>query len=119
MSGRSVPCNGCTLCCRNQLVVLFPEMGDDLTAYETQTPAPSIVALKHKANGDCVYLGDGGCTIYERRPAMCREYDCADQWRRMSRNERRLGVRNGHLSAAILRRGREIAEGMTGPMKSG
>ena len=32
--------------------------------------------LDHKSNGDCIYLGDTGCTIHARRPQMCRELDC-------------------------------------------
>lgn len=31
--------------------------------------------LREKANGDCVYLGEGkGCTIYEVRPVQCRTW---------------------------------------------
>jgi Fe-S-cluster containining protein len=32
--------------------------------------------LKSKPDGSCVYLGDQGCSIYERRPQMCRAFDC-------------------------------------------
>ena len=32
--------------------------------------------LDHKPNGDCIYLGNGGCTIHESKPRMCREMDC-------------------------------------------
>lgn len=32
--------------------------------------------LAHKPNGDCVYLGDRGCTIQDDKPQMCGEMDC-------------------------------------------
>ena len=88
---------------------LFTEHGDDPNAYETQMLG-GLQALAHKPNGDCVYLGEKGCTIHERRPAVCRAYDCAGQFRQFTRAERRRGVREKWLDPAILARGREIAE---------
>lgn len=34
--------------------------------------------LATRANGDCVYLCAGGCSIYDTRPNICRSYDCRD-----------------------------------------
>jgi hypothetical protein len=34
--------------------------------------------LRKKANGECVHLGDQGCTVYEQRPSTCRVFDCRD-----------------------------------------
>jgi uncharacterized protein len=102
-----VPCNGCTLCCRRELVVLMPEDGDP-AAYETRPVGGQFRALAHKPDGSCVYLGPGGCTIYARRPTICRAYDCGAQFRQFTRAQRRQGVREGWLDAAILKRGREI-----------
>jgi uncharacterized protein len=31
-------------------------------------------ALRKKKNGDCAFLGDGKCAIYEHRPLICRTY---------------------------------------------
>ena len=31
---------------------------------------------RFRGDGACVHLGDGGCSIYEHRPATCRRYDC-------------------------------------------
>jgi Fe-S-cluster containining protein len=54
---------------------------DDVSSYEHEpvahplTGAPAI-ALKRQRNGDCFYLGPTGCTIHDRAPALCREFDC-------------------------------------------
>lgn len=77
----SVPCGGCTACCKRELIVLHPEIGDDVSSYETDIATnpltrKQVYVLKHKPNGDCIYLGDEGCTIHERAPAICREFDC-------------------------------------------
>lgn len=70
-----VPCNGCTLCCKNDAVRLLP---GDSTKYFVE-PHPYMDGewmLAHKPNRDCIYLGDTGCTIHETRPKMCRQMDC-------------------------------------------
>jgi Fe-S-cluster containining protein len=77
-----VPCAGCTACCQNEVLILHPEQGDDIAAYEAEevtNPFDGERAwkLKNAANGDCIYLDRAtGCTIWERRPASCREFDC-------------------------------------------
>lgn len=32
--------------------------------------------LKHKPNGDCVYLDENGCSIHDHAPWVCRMFDC-------------------------------------------
>lgn len=98
--GEGVPCNGCVACCKHEVVVLFPEKGDDPSQYDcVEIEIEGVVekrhALRHKDNGDCVYLGEKGCTIYDRTPAVCREFDCRTYFLAMDRNERRLHIRKG------------------------
>lgn len=76
-----VPCNGCTACCKYGAIVLHPEHGDDPTQYATKQVVHPLTGkvttmLQHKKNGDCIYLGVGGCTIHGRAPIICREFDC-------------------------------------------
>lgn len=72
-----VPCNGCDECCRGELIFIHPELGDKASQYKTKV-VNGRYALQHQDNDDCVYLIRGkGCSIYERRPAVCRELDCA------------------------------------------
>lgn len=98
-----VPCNGCIECCtNNQLVEMVP--GDDPSSYDLVEVRGKKV-LRHKPNGDCNHLvreGTGGyCSIWDRRPVMCREFDCRDmvRWLKegrisgLSPNIRRAGER--------------------------
>jgi Fe-S-cluster containining protein len=78
---RSVPCGSCQFCCRKEWVLLSPEAGDVIELYETENVFDPVrsrpgKALAHKPNGDCIYLGPGGCTIHARRPSLCRTFDC-------------------------------------------
>jgi hypothetical protein len=74
---RFVPCNGCTLCCQNDCLRILPE--DDPTLYFTEPHHhfPGQLMLAHDTKtGNCIYLRENGCGIYDHRPTMCREMDC-------------------------------------------
>ena len=109
---RKVPCGSCTACCQGDLVLLHPEMGDRVEDYETEEVTiggkPGH-ALSHKSNGHCFYLGEKGCTIHDRAPAICREFDCRDLWRRTNRAERRRWIAAGVGSKEVFDAGRERA----------
>ena len=97
-----VDCAGCTACCRGQLIVLFPEKGDDVSAYQCHEFVAGFYALDEKPNGDCVYLGEAGCTIHDRVPMMCKRFDCRDMVKGFgSRQQRRAAIRDGRLSQDI------------------
>lgn len=107
----NVPCNGCTACCRGDLIVLHPEHGDDVSSYETEAATHPIsgkaaIALKHKPDNSCVYLGLDGCTIHERAPVVCREFDCRKLYQSMTRAQRRELVATGFVSRQVLEAGR-------------
>jgi len=71
-----VPCNGCTLCCQKDALRLEPE--DRASDYQTEPHPyiPGALMLAHKPTGECVYLGEQGCTIHDRAPSLCRSADC-------------------------------------------
>lgn len=76
-SDGSVPCGACHACCSN------PNLNVDLTPEEAERfpdavpmPYEERKQLPRKGNGDCVYLTGGRCSIYDRRPRACRQYDC-------------------------------------------
>lgn len=106
-----VPCNGCRACCKNESVVLYPEYGDDVGSYETM-PAlgPTVealglenrVMLKRKPNGDCHYLNETGCTIYDRAPAMCQEFDCRKWYLKFNRQVRKRLERQGYIGKELM-----------------
>lgn len=102
-----VPCNGCRACCRDNFVPIDESNGDVLADYKTRFATLSPIAesfpiLDHKPNGECIYLGDTGCTIWNRRPYMCRIYDCRAQFLSMTRAERRRNIKLGILKPAIF-----------------
>lgn len=109
----AVPCNGCTACCQGRdLILVKPDFGDDPGEYET-IPAPALFPYERqiakKSNGDCIYLKRGeGCQIWERRPAVCRTFDCAGIVKRLGSKTIREMVRLGTLNRDVVQRGREL-----------
>jgi Fe-S-cluster containining protein len=70
----SVPCDGCTACCRSLIVELNE-------AEAARMPHVRLddgrLALDKRPDGACVFLGDTGCSIHEQwRPRACRVFDC-------------------------------------------
>lgn len=109
----TVPCAGCTACCRNALIFMLPEHGDRHELYDCFaashpfTGEPSF-AIKQKENGDCAHLGEHGCEVYDRRPVICRTYDCRDFLRRFGdRHAQRRAVRDQKVSPEIYKAGRQ------------
>jgi Fe-S-cluster containining protein len=72
-----VPCNGCTACCRSGLDI-------DLEDFETGAGLDTFDAgggkrrLHKNPDGSCVHFVDSKCSVYDRRPVVCRAYDCRD-----------------------------------------
>ena len=91
-----VPCNGCTACCRGRLLrPLEPKKGDVVAEYKHLLAGGKVPVLAWSESGDCIYLGPGGCTIYKRRPSLCRGYDCRVQYLSMTSRQRKTSVRVG------------------------
>ena len=88
-------------------------IGDDPTLYELMTVShpdfggeASILRLQE--NGDCYALIDGRCTIYDKRPVVCRTFDCGSEYLKMSRKERRAAVAQKVHNREVLNAGRRI-----------
>lgn len=111
MSERThVPCNGCSLCCRS-LVLLLGDEGDDVQSYDhriVELPGVgSAPVLRQRPNGECVYLEDGKCSIWERAPKVCRAFDCRRFYLNYSRQVRRAFLGRGSAySKGIFNAGR-------------
>lgn len=98
MKANLVPCNGCTLCCQGEVIELVRGV-DRVNDYQVKRFHGAWV-LDHKPNGDCVYLDRAtGCTIWQRRPALCRDFDCRTV------RETQLGV-----SRRIFEQGQKLLE---------
>jgi len=79
----TVPCDGCTACCRSSF---FVHIGPDETASLSRIPRellvrapglpPGYMVLGYDERGHCPMLVDDQCSIYEDRPLTCRKFDC-------------------------------------------
>ncbi len=128
---RDVPCNGCRLCCQgNELVLLDPEHGDDLSKYKVVEHTAVvdgrkkiISALPFKANGDCHYLGESGCTIYADRPRICRTFSCVaffDWLGAMPAAKRKQSLAEcGDTKMVVVTKGREMKALMAEQARNG
>ena len=72
----TVNCRSCRACCVDfaDTPVLPFESGDGLDIEVRDGKR----LLRKKANGECVHLLEGGCSVYEHRPVTCRVFDCRD-----------------------------------------
>ena len=103
-----VPCGSCTACCRSsELVVLLPEKGDDLDILTRRGEVAGIPVLAHNPTGECAYLEDDGCSIYEHRPFVCRGFDCRALHKTLPRKRLRAMVKEGAISKAVVKAGAE------------
>lgn len=107
----TVSCGTCKACCVNTLVLLYPEHGDDTSKYETED-LDGRKRLKVRENGECIYLGERGCTIYKDRPIICQSYDCAQQFASLDRNARRYAIKKGIMTKEIMAAGRKRQGGV-------
>lgn len=114
-----VPCNGCTICCQGDLIIIEKQemrngavrmdIRDDASEYLTQTMSNGDVVLQHQKNGDCIYLDrKKGCTIHDRRPLVCREFDCARLVKTFTRRSRQRLVEQHPHMADVFWRGRSL-----------
>jgi hypothetical protein len=83
----NVPCNGCTLCCKNDAIRILP--GDDPAMYvlEPHCYKSGHHMLAHKPNGDCYYLDTDGCSIHHYKPRQCVGMDCRALAKVLSKKE--------------------------------
>ena len=110
-----VPCNGCSACCRS-VVAIQPERGDNPADYECainiDTSAPNrarTFSLNRKPDGSCYALRNGRCTIWDKRPYICRAFDCRKLWVMLTRPERQRLIRDRYFSRDIFAAGKKRA----------
>jgi Fe-S-cluster containining protein len=82
-------------------------MGDDPSLYETVMDGDKIRFKKHENGGEsCCYLGPQGCTIYDKRPWLCRTFDCRvyvlNKFPGRNRQERRTTMAKMPWTKAII-----------------
>lgn len=76
-----VPCGPCRVCCRQGNVILDTRI-DHLSDYNVDEgvdpTGKTVYRLKQHDDGSCGYLDPEthNCTIYEKRPSLCKTFDC-------------------------------------------
>ena len=114
----TVACGSCVECCKRTAVILMPDDAALLWAQAEWHPVahpfadlPRTPVLKHKPNGDCVFLGPEGCTVYGDRPKMCRVFSCVEYVKRIGENmprpARRRAIKTGDIDKAVWKAGQE------------
>ena len=69
-----VPCGACTACCHYPGIVVDEKRDRKRLAHLLTERSPDgELVLQRRSDGACVHLGTRGCTVYEQRPAVCRE----------------------------------------------
>jgi len=81
--GTDVPCGDCDGCCVSSYSILVrPTDTQALAAIppdllvDVPTLKAGIKAMGYLPNGKCPMLSGSKCSIYDRRPQTCRDYDC-------------------------------------------
>ncbi len=102
---RVVNCGSCHACCQNDAIFMHPECGDDPAQYLTEEYEGRTI-LQHQENGDCIYLDRvKGCTIWSKRPTICREMDCRELVKAIGESQsHRMGLGKLVYAARRLRR---------------
>ena len=99
----SVACGTCRKCCQGDPLIILVE-GDNPADYQCHEFQPGQWALNRNADGDCIYLGVAGCTIWGRHPTVCRVFDCAGFVKRMDKGA--FDAVGPRLDAPVIREGR-------------
>src|SRR5580658_7275222 len=75
---RAVPCGTCKKCCSSgEAIILKDDDGPEQYGIDNLGIDPhGNLVLRFKPNGDCILLGENGCTVWPNHPAVCRQYDC-------------------------------------------
>jgi uncharacterized protein len=117
----TVPCNGCTACCRAELIILHPEDGDRPEDYDCTeikhpfTGQPAFALNRKPGVAECIYLGPDGCTIHDRAPVLCRKFDCRGFFLKFSRAERRQMMKQDPSVGEMFNAGRERLHTLKAP----
>lgn len=103
-------CGGCRTCCIDDTITILP--GEDRRNWLTEqkhTDRGLVWVLRHKPNGECVYLTETGCGIHGRAPIECRQFDCREMARRLDalpRAQRRFKLARNKQYRRVIEEGR-------------
>jgi Fe-S-cluster containining protein len=77
------PCEECTAACckenRHDYAVELEETEKDFH-FEFKHNGMEVVRVIPYVNGQCFYLIGNKCSIYDRRPLLCRQFNCSTNY---------------------------------------
>ena len=71
----TVDCQSCHGCCRANYSI---GLSEDEAKVLPHTRVDGFPVVLPEADGKCPFLVDEVCTVYDKRPVSCRQYDCRD-----------------------------------------
>ena len=72
-----VPCGACKACCYYPGIPVDEKRNRRRLPYLlTERNPDGELVLRQRPDGACIHLGEHGCTVYEHRPTVCRNFDC-------------------------------------------
>lgn len=111
-----VPCGTCNACCHSPVEV-SPDFGDNPDDYElaisVDTSAANglqMITLDRREDGSCYALKAGRCSIWSKRPKICRAFDCRKIFWMFDKAGRRELLAKGYFRKAVLDAGRNRAD---------
>lgn len=78
-------CMGCTKCCDGDPIPLDPRY-DDIASYAYEVASGLLLLKRSSGSNNCVYLTTEGCGIHDRKPKVCRDFDCRAYYLAKSRS---------------------------------
>lgn len=109
----TVQCGSCRACCKGDPIALA--VGDDPQQYQWHSePFRGRVArvLDRKANGECIYLTEQGCSIHGRAPLICRQFHCGVLFAMTPREARSRNIVERPLLAFVYAAGSQRLESL-------
>lgn len=120
VDGADCLARGCSFCCRRKLLIVEPREASRFPSHALKRkliPANprdplsrrvQVFVLRLDHHGDCIFLHEGRCSIYAKRPAICRVFEpgseqCANviaEWHRLEALERQRAERAGRRTAS-------------------
>lgn len=100
----SVPCGSCRACCKQDVIALAPT-----DTHEKWHLESGRRVLDRKANGECVYLTDQGCSTHDNQPDICKRFDCRVLFLTTPKTQRRIRIQQNPTMREVYAAGKKRA----------
>lgn len=101
----NVPCNGCTACCKRDVIKLTP---DESKRFPWHWEGQHMV-LDRKPDGTCINLTAKGCGVHDNPPMICKHFDCRILFLTTPKSQRRIRIQQNPTMRAVYDAGKARA----------